>query len=62
MTKQVPRGSGERVKVSPDIGEQRLESLTMMMMYHDMTRDAPNPLDPIGIRVISRRVDEIHLA
>jgi hypothetical protein len=25
LTKQVARGSGERVKVSPDISEQRLE-------------------------------------
>ena len=58
MTKQVIGGAGERLKVRSGISEQRVKVFPMMIMRDDAARDAPEPLDAIGIRVISRRVDQ----
>ena len=61
MTKQVIRGAGKRLKVRSGISEQRLKVSPMMIMRDDPARDAPEPLDAIGIWVVGRRVDERQL-
>ena len=62
MTKQVIRSPGERLKVRPGISEQRLKVFALMIMGNDAAGDAPEPLDAIGIRVISRRIDQGELS
>jgi hypothetical protein len=61
MTEQVNRGAGERLKVRSGINQQRFKVFTMMIMRDDAAGDAPESLDTIGIRVISRRVDQRQL-
>lgn len=61
MTKQVIRGAGERLKVRSGISEQRLKVSPLMIMRDDPARDAPEPFDAIGVRIIGRRVDQIEL-
>ncbi len=61
MTKQVSRGLDERVKVCPDISEQRLGVLALMIMGDHPSRDPPRPFNTVGIWVISRGIDEIQL-
>ena len=58
MTKQVIGGAGERLKVRSGISEQRVKVFALMIMRDDAARDAPEPFNAIGIRVISRRVDQ----
>jgi len=58
MTKQVLRSTSERLKVCSGVSEQQGKVFVMMIMRDDAARDAPEPLDAIGIRVISRRVDQ----
>ena len=62
MTKQIIRGPSERLKVRSGISEQRLKVFALMIMRDDAAGDAPEPLDAIGIRVISRRVDQEELS
>ncbi len=51
MTKQVIRGAGEHLKVRSGISEQRLKVPPLMIMCDDPARDAPEPLDAIGVPV-----------
>ena len=59
--KQVIRSAGERLKMCSRISEQRLKVSPLMIMGDETARDAPEPFDAIGIRIIGRRVDETQL-
>jgi hypothetical protein len=61
MTKQDIRSPAERLKVRSGISEQRLKVFALMIIGDDGARVAPEPLDAIGIRVISRRIDQSQL-
>jgi hypothetical protein len=58
MTKQIIRRLRERLKVRSGISQERLKVFAMMIMRDDAAGDAPEPFNAIGIRVISRCVNQ----
>ncbi len=61
MAKQVIRSAGERLKVRFDISQQCFKVFALMVMRDDAARDAPEPFNAIGIRVVGRRIDQREL-
>ena len=61
MTKQGKRGPGQCLKVCFNTGEQPLKVAPLMIMGDDAARDAPEPFNPMGIRIIGGRVDQVEL-
>ncbi len=61
MTEHVSGSLGECLKMGPYIREQELEIPALMIMRDHAPRDAPEPLDAVGIGVISRCVDQIEV-
>jgi hypothetical protein len=59
---QVPQDKGRLVcqglEVHLDVLHQRSKGLPLMIVRHLTSRPAPEPLDPIGVRVIGGRVNE----
>jgi hypothetical protein len=43
------------------IREQQLERAAVMIMGHDSSRDAPEPFDAVGIRVIGGGIHQIQV-
>ena len=56
MAKDFSRGLGEYLEMLLHIGKQKLERVAMMIMCHDPPRDAPEPFNAIGVRIIGRRL------
>ena len=61
MTKDLSWGLGECLEMLLHIGEQQLERVTMMIMCHDPSRDAPEPFNAVGVRIIGRRIHQTHM-
>ena len=58
MTKHISGSLGQCLKMVLHICEQEREIAAVMMMCHDPSRDAPEPLNAIGIGIIGRRIDQ----
>jgi len=61
MAKDLSQGLGECVEMLLHIGEQQLERAAMMMMSHDPSRDAPEPFNAIGVRIIGWRLHQAQM-
>jgi len=61
MTKDLSRGLGECLEMLLHIGEQKLERAAMMIMCHDSSRDAPEPFDAVGVRIVGRRIHQAQM-
>ena len=59
MTEHICGSLGKCLKMHLDIREELLEIVPLMIMGDHSSRDAPEPLNAIGIRAISRGIDEI---
>ena len=61
MTKNLCGSFTQRLKMLLHIREEQFESAAVMIMSHDSSRDAPEPFDAVGIRIIGRRMHQIQL-
>ncbi len=61
MTKDLCGSPSQCLKMLLCIREQQLERAAVMIMGHDSSRDAPEPFDAVGIRVIGGRVHQIQV-
>src|SRR5712691_3280855 len=61
MTEHSGGSLGKFLKMSLHIREQELKIAALMIMRHVPSRDPPEPLNAIGIGIISRRVDQVQL-
>ena len=61
MTKDLCRSLNQRLKMLLHIREQQLERAAMMMMSHDPSRDAPEPFNAIGVRIIGWRLHQAQM-
>src|SRR5512135_854463 len=58
MTKHISGSLGQYLKMVLHIREQEREITAVMIMGHDPSRDAPEPLNAVGIRIIGRGRDQ----
>ncbi len=58
MTKDLCGSPSQCLKMLLHIREQKLETAALMIMRDHASRDAPEPLDTIGIWIIRRRIDQ----
>src|SRR5437588_7372088 len=61
MTKDLCGSFTQRLKMLLHIREEQFESAPVMIMGHDSSRDAPEPFDAVGIRIIGRSIHQIQL-
>ena len=61
MSKDLCGSLRQRLKMLLHIREEQFESAAVMIMSHDSSRDAPEPFDAVGIRIIGRRIHQIQL-
>src|SRR5260221_7431551 len=61
MTKDLCRSPSQGLKMLLHIRQEQFERAAVMIMGHDSSRDAPEPFDAVGIRVIGRSVHQIQL-
>lgn len=61
MPKDLCGGLGQRLKMLLHIREQPLKCAPVMVMRHDPSRDAPEPFNTVGIRIISRRIHQAQM-
>ena len=61
MTKDLRWSLDECLEMLLHIREQQLECLAMMIMRHDPSRDAPEPLNAVSVRIIGRRIDQVQM-
>jgi hypothetical protein len=61
MAKDLSRGLGQCLEMLLHIREQQLESVAMMIMRHDPSRDAPEPFNAVSVRIIGRRIDQVQM-
>ena len=61
MSKDLCGSLGQRLKMLLHIREQQLESTPVMMMSHDPSRDAPEPFNAIGVRIIGWRLHQAQM-
>jgi len=55
MTKDLCGSPSQCLKMLLHIREEQFKGAAVMIMGHDSSRDAPEPFDAVGIRVIGRR-------
>ena len=55
------KSPGECLKMGLDIRKQEVEIAALMIMRDHSSRDAPEPLNTVGIGIIGRRIDEVEL-
>ncbi len=61
MTKDLCGSPSQCLKMLLYIREQQLERAAVMIMGHDSSRDAPEPFDAVGIRVIGGGIHQIQV-
>ena len=61
MPKDLAGSAGQRLKMLLHIPEELLERATVMIVRHDSSRDAPEPFDAVGIRVIGGGIHQIQV-
>src|SRR5216684_971548 len=61
MTKHISRSLGQCLKMVLHIREQEREITAVMIMSHDPSRDAPEPFNAVGIRIIGRGRDQVQV-
>src|SRR5260370_21532724 len=61
MTKDLCGSLNQCLKMLLHIGKEQFESAAVMIMGHDPSRDAPEPFDAVGIRIIGRSIHQIQL-
>ena len=49
------------LKMLLQISEQQLKRAALMIMRHDPSRDAPEPFNAVGVRIISRCLDQVQM-
>ena len=59
MPKDLSGSLGQRLKMLLHIGEQKLKSAALMIMRHDPSRDALEPFNAVGVRIIGRRIHHV---
>src|SRR5437660_8130592 len=61
MTKNLCGSLTQFLKMLLHIRQEQFERAAAMIMSHDSSRDAPEPFDAVGIRIIGRRMHQIQL-
>jgi hypothetical protein len=61
MTEHVSWILGECLKMGLHIREQEIEIFSLMIMCDHPSRDAPEPLNAVGIGIIGRGIDQVQL-
>src|SRR5712691_10246076 len=61
MTKHLFGSQGERLKMDLHIGDQEFEIAPLMIMGDHPSRDAPEPLNAVGVGIIGGGIDQIQL-
>ncbi len=59
MPKDLCGSLRQRLKMLLHIGEQQLKSAPVMIMRHGPSRDAPEPFNAVGVRIIGRRLHQV---
>jgi hypothetical protein len=61
MSKDLCGSLSQRLKMLLHVREEQFERAAVMIMSDDSSRDAPEPFDAVGIRIIGRRIHQIQL-
>ena len=61
MSKDLCGSFSQRLKMLLHIRKKLFERASVMIMGDDSSRDAPEPFDAVGIRIIGRRIHQIQL-
>ena len=61
MTEYVIWSLGECLKMGVHVREEEFEISPLMIIGDNPSRDAPEPLDAIGIWIIGRCIDQVQL-